>query len=575
MNTLKFLLAIMLIAGSLNSQTWISSTNPTNNQLNVAKNSSIVVNFSKNIFPTSLNLNNVKITGNINGFYNCNLSYNQTQKKLTIFSNKNFLTGEIINVQLTKNIKDTSNVLMNKSYSFSFTVSAPKGSGEFIQMNNAIPTGLKPYYITTADFNNDGKPDIAVTNYNSNSISVIKNIGGLNFTSSVFNGVSEPAGIVSGDIDNDGDVDIIATSEFYNSFFVFINNGNGVFEYPYMISAGTHPTAIAIGFIDNDEFLDIAVANWDIDYPYLRIYKNNGNGIFTQLNYYVVGSRPLCIFIGDIDNDGSNDIGVGIDYSNPRVEFLKNNGLGIFSNSISVNTLDRPYGISGSDFNNDGFIDLIVTNKYSNSLSYLKNFNGTAFVNYLIPTIGNYPYGIYLNDFNKDGKTDIATAFLNTSSIDINLNTSSSPPFNTISYSNFFGVSTNLAGADYDSDGDIDLAVINHNSNSVSIYKNTDSNTINIKKLDEIIPKDFVLHQNYPNPFNPSTKINISIPKNTNLKLSVFDITGKEVKTLLNQQVTPGNYQVTWDAGNAAGGVYFFRLTTNEYSDTKKMLLIR
>lgn len=88
-------------------------------------------------------------------------------------------------------------------------------------------------------------------------------------------------------------------------------------------------------------------------------------------------------------------------------------------------------------------------------------------------------------------------------------------------------------------------------------------------------PNSFKLSQNYPNPFNPTTKISFRIPKNGFVTLKVYDITGKEVAVLVNESLSPGTYETTFDASQFTSGVYFYRLSTKDFSETKKMLLIK
>ncbi len=88
-------------------------------------------------------------------------------------------------------------------------------------------------------------------------------------------------------------------------------------------------------------------------------------------------------------------------------------------------------------------------------------------------------------------------------------------------------------------------------------------------------PKEFVLNQNYPNPFNPSTTISYSIPKNGLVKLTVYDILGKEIVTLVNEVKTAGNYILDFDASNLSSGIYFYKITSGEFSSIKKMMLIK
>ncbi len=93
-------------------------------------------------------------------------------------------------------------------------------------------------------------------------------------------------------------------------------------------------------------------------------------------------------------------------------------------------------------------------------------------------------------------------------------------------------------------------------------------------------PSEFLLVQNYPNPFNPSTKIKYSISsvgtqRAVSVQLKVYDILGNEIETLVNEEKSPGTYEVIWNAANSPSGVYFYQLRTGNFLDTKKMILLR
>jgi hypothetical protein len=98
---------------------------------------------------------------------------------------------------------------------------------------------------------------------------------------------------------------------------------------------------------------------------------------------------------------------------------------------------------------------------------------------------------------------------------------------------------------------------------------------IGIKNIGNEIPKDYKLYSNYPNPFNPVTKIAFDIPKSSETKLVVFDISGKVVETLVNQKLDAGKYEVIWSAENYSSGIYFYRFRSGNYTESKKMLLIK
>ncbi len=89
------------------------------------------------------------------------------------------------------------------------------------------------------------------------------------------------------------------------------------------------------------------------------------------------------------------------------------------------------------------------------------------------------------------------------------------------------------------------------------------------------IPNVYSLSQNYPNPFNPTTNIEYSIPKGSDVTLKIYDILGKEVATLVNKQQDAGTYIVTWNASSNASGVYFYRITAGSFVETKRMTLTK
>lgn len=112
--------------------------------------------------------------------------------------------------------------------------------------------------------------------------------------------------------------------------------------------------------------------------------------------------------------------------------------------------------------------------------------------------------------------------------------------------------------------------------------------TVGINQISSIIPEKFSLKNNYPNPFNPSTVIGFEVANFQNVKISIYDMLGKEVETIVNEQLHPGKYEVTFNGANHASGIYYYRMETNPstgtpqgvltgqvYVETKKMILVK
>lgn len=91
----------------------------------------------------------------------------------------------------------------------------------------------------------------------------------------------------------------------------------------------------------------------------------------------------------------------------------------------------------------------------------------------------------------------------------------------------------------------------------------------------EQLPRDFVLNQNYPNPFNPSTTISFSIPASGHTTLTIYDVLGNEVATLVSENLAAGEYRAQWDGSHVPSGVYFYRLRSGRFVQTQKLLLVR
>ena len=98
---------------------------------------------------------------------------------------------------------------------------------------------------------------------------------------------------------------------------------------------------------------------------------------------------------------------------------------------------------------------------------------------------------------------------------------------------------------------------------------------ISVKEITAEIPTKYDLAQNYPNPFNPTTNVRFSMCNVQFVTLKIFDMLGREVATLVNEELAPGSYSVDWNASQFSSGIYFYTLTAGDYKETKRMTLIK
>jgi hypothetical protein len=102
---------------------------------------------------------------------------------------------------------------------------------------------------------------------------------------------------------------------------------------------------------------------------------------------------------------------------------------------------------------------------------------------------------------------------------------------------------------------------------------------IGLQPISTEVPDKFMLYQNFPNPFNPATKIKFDIPAGTRrglfVQIKIYDILGREIATLVDEQLKPGTYEVQWDGANNASGIYYYKLVSDKFSETKKMVMLK
>jgi photosystem II stability/assembly factor-like uncharacterized protein len=117
------------------------------------------------------------------------------------------------------------------------------------------------------------------------------------------------------------------------------------------------------------------------------------------------------------------------------------------------------------------------------------------------------------------------------------------------------------------------VMLTNSSLNNINFYLDDILVGINYPGIE--IPSEFVLYQNYPNPFNPVTSIEFSIPEDSYSKLSIYDVLGREINVLVDQQLKRGVYRASWNAANHPSGVYFYKLETGDFEHSKKMMLVK
>ncbi len=348
-------------------------------------------------------------------------------------------------------------------------------------------SGTSAFGIAIGDLDGDGKPDVVVANRSTNTVSVYRNtsssgsITSGSFASPVDFALSSPGGscfrVALGDMDGDGKLDIVAVANSSGSFAVFrntstsgsITSGSFASSVPFLTATGSSPVDLALGDLNGDGKLDVAVINEASST--VSIYRNTG-GSPGSINFavrvdYATGPYPEGIAIGDLDGDSKPEMVITSEGSNSVIVY-KNNSTGTFTaGSFAASyftTGNSPFDVAIGDLDGDGKPDLSVTNYGDNTVSVLRNTGSSGSINFATNVdfaTGSNPQAVAVGDIDGDGKADIAVTNSGGNSLSVIRNISSSGAITTGSFAtkvDFTSYSSFLVIGDLDGDGKPELA---------------------------------------------------------------------------------------------------------------------
>ena len=330
------------------------------------------------------------------------------------------------------------------------------------------PVGMTPEAIAAADFDGDGRPDLAVIEYDSQEVGILHNQGDGTFV--VAAQIALPTALMdlaAADVDGDGAPDLLVAllgngTLSAGGVAVLLNHGDGTFAPPVQVPAGPHPSALVVADLNGDGMPDLAVLEQSANL--LTVILNKGDGTFSSAVDIQTGSMPLAITSADFNHDGLGDLAITV---GPFVNILLNQGGGSFGPVVSYATdpaMSGAESIAAADFDEDGWADLAVGN-VGGTLAILRNqHDGTFAVSY---ATGSGAPAVAV-DLNGDGAPDLvfpgngATVVMNQGG-----GTFATP----VSYGAGDGPAA-VAAADFNGDGRPDLAVADFNGNTVSVLFN-------------------------------------------------------------------------------------------------------
>ncbi len=278
-------------------------------------------------------------------------------------------------------------------------------------------TGSQPVWITTGDFNNDGKLDVATSNRSTDNVSVLLNTGNsptgyAYFNTSSFAASFSPDFIAAGDLNADGKTDLVTSSYAAKKLAVLINGGNGTFGAPSLYGTGESPQ-IALGDFNGDGRLDVAATDPDTDK--ILVWVGKGDGSLTAKGGFAADTNVWAIATADVNNDAKLDLVTanhGVAPKNVSVYLGDGNGTFTLLSHLAIGGFQTSDAIDLLDLNGDGALDVVVADRSKQIAVLLGNGTGSFGPGAVFATSANQaqPFSITSGDFNSDGDIDLATA---------------------------------------------------------------------------------------------------------------------------------------------------------------------
>ena len=332
-----------------------------------------------------------------------------------------------------------------------------------------------PCMVAVSDLNKDRRLDIAVANFGTNSVIIFLGLGNGSFINQAVlsTGRSRPIWIHLADFNSDSLPDMVTADHGTQSVTVYFGHGNGSFAYSSAYSTGydSFPQSVVSGDLNNDQQLDLVVANYGTNNIGVLLGRRNGTFSNQKISYTGAHSHPRAVTAGHFNRDSFLDIAVA-NHGSSCIIVLLGHGDGTFSDELkyTIGTAS-PYAIATADFNRDNQLDIVVTNQGTENIGLLLGYgNGTFKLPRMYSTGSSSTTSVSVGDFNNDNRPDITVINNDTQSIGVLLGyfEGYQDPLTYSTGSDYY--TYDVALGDLNNDTILDIVATNTNSASLSVF---------------------------------------------------------------------------------------------------------
>lgn len=348
-----------------------------------------------------------------------------------------------------------------------FQPASPPGEPLQVPFDRDYPYGFTPTFHVAADFNNDGRLDLATANASTYDVSVLLGVGDGSFQAARNYPVGAiPFGIATADFNRDGILDLAAANQYSDDISVLLGRGDGTFGTQTRFAAGIHPWGLVAADLNGDGVADLLTA--ELRGNGMSVLLANGDGTFQPLMHFATEEGGNGLVTADFDGDRLLDVAVA-NYNSDSLSILLGNGDGTLQDQRAVRPGSNPSDLTAADIDGDGWIDLASANAGSGDVTvFWGPWNGTSFAARTTQTAGLSPYDVGAADFDGDGLLDLAVA--NRQSHDVIIyHTRPDRTFQELARYPVGFQPWNVLIGDFNEDGQLDLSTTNSYSHSVSV----------------------------------------------------------------------------------------------------------
>ena len=332
--------------------------------------------------------------------------------------------------------------------------------------------GCRPHSGALADIDGDGDLDIIGCNTHPGSFSIALNDGRgeMTFSGSRAFGGEHPQSVAVGDLDDDGDTDAVTVDNLDHRLYVHENDGEGGLVRQGLVPVGQGPINVRLGDLDGDGDLDAVSANEGANT--VSVLFNDGSARFSPgpRRDYPVRSRPKSVALGDLDGDGTLDVAVA-NSGEAQVSWLRNDGTGVLSR-VDLALGGIPNHVIAADVDGDGDLDLVTADTNARTCTVFLGSGKGRFGAPVAFTAGHSPYSVSAVDYNLDGDLDLITGSETSSDVAIMLGSGDGTFGSPERVAGGTGLRFALPG-DLDGDGDFDIVTTNREGQSFTVLYNS------------------------------------------------------------------------------------------------------